>query len=53
MTELERLLVEQLSVLSTQHEQQFKLLSDAQQQQAQRLEALSRRVVELTRLLQN
>jgi len=53
MTELERLLTEQLSKLSTAHEQQIKRLSEQQQAQAQALQALAQRVEKLTQLLQS
>jgi hypothetical protein len=53
MTELEKLLTEQLSKLSAAHELQFKQLSDVQQQQAKLIAALSQRVEKLTQLLQS
>ena len=53
MTELEKLLTEQLSKLSEAHERQFRRLSDVQEQQAKLIEALSLRVEQLTKLLQD
>lgn len=59
-TELEKLLIKQLSELAQAHELHFKQLSDAQlqlqdahQQQLILIDALSRRVEELLTLLQS
>lgn len=52
MTELERLLTEQLSKLAAAHDLQFKQLSEQQEQQLKLITALSQRVEKLTQLLQ-
>ena len=51
MTELERLLTEQLNKLSAAHELQYKQLSEQQELQAKLIAALSQRVEQLTQLL--
>lgn len=53
MTELERLLSEQLERQAREHAQQLKQLANVQQQQALHIKALSERVELLIQLLQN
>lgn len=51
MTEVERLLSEQLTALAQQHEQQVKQLAEQQEQLALQLKVLSRHVEQLTNTL--